>query len=145
MKTLSVILLIVAAFCLGALYSAGALKGATLSGPNGIHWESSLNNSLKKAQTSKKPLFVDFYADWCGYCKEMDRTTYRDPAVISLTRRFVCVRINVDKQEALTQKFGVDGLPTLLFLDPSGNEKKRIEGLVPTKHLLAVMNHVLQK
>lgn len=143
MKSAGIILLILMAFALGAFVSGGLLHGA--KGATGIRWESSLNESMKEARAAKRPLLLDFYADWCGYCKQMDRTTYLDPTVIELSRRFVCVKVNTDKEEALTEKYEIEGLPTLVFLDSTGKEKKRVEGMVPAKNLILLMSKLTAK
>ncbi len=87
---------------------------------NSIAWTESLDSALKTAGKTKKPIFIDFYADWCGPCQEMLRTTYRDKEVVARSRRFVPVLINVDKQPKLAQKYQVDSIPTVVFLNAKG-------------------------
>lgn len=74
-----------------------------------------------------KPVMLDFYADWCVSCKELERYTFSDPGVIAELDRFVLLRADVtanDEQDrALMQKrFGIPGPPAILFFDAQGRE-----------------------
>ena len=67
-----------------------------------INWISfnQLNDSLK---TQPKKVFVDFYADWCLYCKEMNRTTFQDDLVIKeLNENYYAVKMNIETEEEIT-------------------------------------------
>lgn len=92
-----------------------------------------LENGLKSAETSKKYLFVSVYTDWCGYCRKLEATTYKAPPVIAeLDKHFESVKLNAESDElvtwkgkkitarALTALWGVEGFPTLLFINRHG-------------------------
>jgi thioredoxin-like negative regulator of GroEL len=99
---------------------------------NAIAWEKTLEGALEVARKGGKPLLIDFEAEWCGFCKKLDRETYTDEQVIRLVREyFVAVKVDVDKEPELEKKFNIQGLPTLVFLSPSGDEIARIEGFRP--------------
>jgi len=86
---------------------------------------------LKKAKAEKKPIMIDVYAVWCGPCKLMDRTTFVDPAVIAWTKANVIpVRIDAERGEGrrVAIRYSVFSFPTVLFLDPDGNEIDRLLG-----------------
>jgi thiol:disulfide interchange protein DsbD len=81
---------------------------------------------------------LDFYADWCVSCKEMERYTFSDPAVIEQMNRFVLLQADVtandDADKALMQgRFGIPGPPAMLFFDRSGEELRgyRLVGFKP--------------
>ena len=91
------------------------------------------DKALQKAQKNDKYIFVDIYADWCGYCKMLDATTYQAESVQKeLAKNFVSIKLDSESSEEvswdgktmskqqLAGYWGVTGLPTLLFLNPKG-------------------------
>ena len=88
--------------------------------------------ALRRARAEKKPLMVDAYAVWCGPCKQLDRMTFADAAVGAWAKKnVIAVKVDAEKGEGrrLSQRYGVRAFPTILFLDPSGNELDRISGV----------------
>jgi len=108
-----------------------------------ITWAGNLNSALREAKSKNKPVMADFYTDWCGWCKKLDRDTYADPEVANLAKRFICVKVNGDKYPDLVSKYGVSGYPTIIFLDPAGNKTNAIVGYVNAEGMLSRMNAVL--
>ncbi len=99
----------------------------------GISWERSFGAAQKRARAEGKPLFVDFWADWCGWCHQLDRTTYVDPAVVKASADFVSVKVNAEGDRSdseIAQRYNVSALPTLLFLSPNGRTLARLDGYV---------------
>jgi len=95
---------------------------------------------LKKARAENKPLMVDMYAVWCGPCKLMDRTTFSDPAVGDWAKRnVIAVKIDAEKGEGrkLAQRYMVSSFPTVLFIDPSGQEIDRLVAAYPPQPFLS--------
>jgi thiol:disulfide interchange protein DsbD len=109
-------------------------RGATTVGENGTGElmfakagsNDSLDVALAQARAAGKPLLFDFYADWCIECKRMERTTFRDAAVMRAANGYALFKADVTEQSeahvALQQRFGIIGPPATLFFDKDGNE-----------------------
>jgi len=72
---------------------------------------------------------IDFYTDWCGWCKRLDRDTFPDKTVIKLLQNFIPLKLNAERAgRSLARRYGVRGYPTILFLDHKGKLIGRIGG-----------------
>lgn len=84
-----------------------------------------LQQQLTLAKQAKKPVMLDFYADWCVACKEFEKYTFHDPAVAAQLKQFVLLQADVTRNQAqdieLLQAQQVLGLPTIDFWDAQGN------------------------
>lgn len=105
-------------------------------------WQHDLQAALKEAAASGKPLFLDFRADWCTVCKDLELNVFPRPEIRSLLGRMVPVKIDAtspddEKVNALLKQFGIVGLPTLVILQPDGNEitSLRTVGFISPEHL----------
>lgn len=108
-----------------------------------IDWKYNLQDALKSAKVQHKPIMIDFYTDWCGWCKKLDSDTYSDPKVNAAAKKFICVKINAEKEPNLANKYGVSGFPTIIFLDSNGAVLSKIPGYLPPDRFLANMNKIL--
>lgn len=94
-----------------------------------VVWEPYSSGSVVLAQPQGKPVIMDFYADWCIPCHELDATTYRDARVVSALEGFKRVKVDLTKEDdeaaqSAVDDFEIEGVPTILFLDSSGKEIK---------------------
>ncbi len=81
-------------------------------------------------KTAGRPVMLDFYADWCISCKEMERFTFADPAVARRLAGFLLIQADVtansDADKALLKRFGLFGPPGIIFFDAGGAERKQL-------------------
>ena len=115
---------------------AGLMGVAILNKPT-ITWQPYSEANLLAAQAQEKPVLLDFYADWCIPCLELDHITFADERVIRATENFVRIKVDLTRydspeSEALRERFAVVGVPTLVFLDRNGEETRelRIVGFI---------------
>ncbi|HUE29754.1 MAG TPA: cytochrome c biogenesis protein CcdA [Verrucomicrobiae bacterium] len=117
------------------------LLGAATESP--IAWVPFSDDALARASAAGRPVLIDFEAAWCLPCREMDRTTFRDPAVARAAADFVMVKVDVttedERSSALTGRFGVAGVPTLVLLGPDGRERGRFARLVGAAEMARAM------
>ena len=154
MKSIGIILVV-----LGAVYVArfalddrpGTPVG-TAPSAGGIVWFRNEPAALDQARTRGKPVMIDFRADWCSACRRMEAETFPDPAVIRLAENFVPLKIDGTdpsdpRVKALHEKYGVVGLPTLVFLDSGGRmlTGRTITEFVPPGELAERMRAVMRE
>jgi thiol:disulfide interchange protein DsbD len=133
---------------LRGLLPAGAASGTAAHAEfKRIKTVDDLEREIAAASAAGKPVMLDFYADWCVSCKEMERYTFPDPAVIAAMERYVVLQADVTANDAedkalMQERFGLPGPPAMMFFDSAGNERRgyRLVGFVPAdefaSHLL---------
>jgi thiol:disulfide interchange protein len=109
-----------------------------------VGWLTSYDDAVRLAEKDKRMIMIDFYADWCGWCKRLDNDTYVDRDVVAKAHEFVSLRVDADAERGLTSQYNVRGLPTILFIDPSGREVHRVVGFRSPTAFLAEMDVALQ-
>ena len=107
-------------------------------------WEPYSDTILLKAKESGTPVIIDFYADWCIPCLELDRNTWTDEEVIHATHEIKKIKVDMThfdspESEALRKKFSISGVPTVIFIRADGTEANelRVIGFIPPKEFLA--------
>ncbi len=112
-----------------------------------LQWLDSEQVALQAAQQRHQPMIVDFGASWCGACNELATHTFADEHVREEAARFVALRVDAtDEDDAqvakVKDKYRVVGLPTVVVLDSSGQERARFNEFVPAERFLASIKAV---
>lgn len=108
----------------------------------------SFDAAIAKAKAECRPVMIDFFADWCAACKELDQHTYVAKDVVAEAHRFVTIKVDGTNDHEITdklyEKFGVKGLPTVAFVSPTGDvlEKPRVTGFLKAEQFLTEMQKV---
>jgi thiol:disulfide interchange protein DsbD len=101
---------------------------------------------LNQARAAKRPVVIDFSADWCIPCREMLRTTFRDPAVIEAASHFVRLQADVTETNRRTRQlslqYEIKGVPTTVFIDKHGRILKREVGYLDAHRFLSDLREV---
>jgi len=101
---------------------------------------------LASATEARKPVLIDFSADWCIPCREMEHSTFVDPLVVSEARRFVTMKANLTAQDKTTEdlmtKFEIQGVPTTVMIDSAGKVLQRKVGYIGPREMLEDLRQV---
>lgn len=79
-----------------------------------------LDKALAQAKQENKPLVLDFHAEWCVPCKQMEKEVFPDPEVAARLKKVIFLRIDTDKEPELSKQLGVVGLPDIRFATSEG-------------------------
>ena len=152
------------ALLLGSAYLIGALSGArdilrplaalgngqaeAASTLQFVRVKNAAELDARIAQANGKTVMLDFYADWCISCKEMERYTFTDAKVQAKLKNAVLLQIDVtansDEDKALLKRFELFGPPAILFFDAQGREQdsRRVIGYQDAGQFLQLLKYV---
>ena len=132
----------------GVVYAAGAAGARDRRrSAEGFAWLADEAQALALAAREGRPVIIDFWAEWCAACKELDRTAWADPRVREEAGRFVAVKLDgtdgSDAFQALTEKYGIVGMPTVVFIDPRGREvPERVTAAIGAERMVETLRGV---
>ena len=121
----------VAMVCGGIVYLLMSIRPASQ-----IEWIPYDQSVIAQATEAKRPVILEFYADWCAPCRIMEREVFTDPEIIKLSRKFVTVRADLTKvrpfHDELMERYQIRGIPAVVFINSEGKEVERLRvvGLV---------------
>jgi thiol:disulfide interchange protein DsbD len=110
-----------------------------------VAWQPYSEESI--SEISKSGVIIDFYADWCIPCKELDALTFSDPEVIKVSEEFETYKADLTESlssevEQLREKYKIVGVPTVLILNSNGEEVERITGFVTAEEFLNLISNI---
>lgn len=118
--------------------------------PNDFNWQPYEDALFEEAITAGQPIIVDFYAEWCGPCIQMDRSTFSKPKIQEAFKDFVRLRADLTYAESpkairISRKFNIENIPTLFLFIPRENhvDETRLEGFTTARELLTIVNDKL--
>jgi len=145
--------LVLLLFLLGAFLFFRSLEGvfsgrpAAVESPvtaESLNWRSDLEEGRRTAERQGRILMIDTTAEWCAACKELDERTFSQPEVRAKLGEMVLVKLDFTAQNAandrLRRDLGVIGMPTVIFLNPAGEEVKRFSGFVDQREFLRILS-----
>jgi thioredoxin:protein disulfide reductase len=113
-----------------------------------IRWSLDHDAAIEQAKQARQPVMIDFTAEWCVPCKQLELETYIDPRVRAEVQRFVAVKIDATEMtpviEKIFQRYGVESLPTIVFLDSTGHllSSPRLTRFAPPEAFVQLLQQV---
>lgn len=121
--------LLMAAIFIGIAFWWGMPAGENHTGSK-IDWKP-YSEKLMEQRGSGVPIVIDFYADWCIPCKELDKKSFSDPRVVEISGGYLMLKSNLTREnspevKALVSEYGIRGVPTIVFIGPDGEERRNL-------------------
>jgi len=133
----------------GIVYASGAASARARVQGERLAWQFHQDElaAIAQARAEGRPVIIDFWAEWCTACKELDKTAWADPRVQAAAGRFVTLKMDgthdTDAFQKVFDKYAVVGMPTVVFIDSAGREvPQRITGAIDAEEMLKFLESV---
>lgn len=139
---------------LAALLVTMPADAAPRGAASGVAWRP-WDRGLREAAEKGRPVLVDVYTDWCGWCRRMEADVYSRPEIRDyLSRNFVTIKLDAEASDparyegrahtgrTLAARFGVTGYPTTVFLKSTGERPISVPGYVDAERFMLVLRYV---
>ncbi len=113
------------------------------------------DEGVKLAAKLNKPMIIDFYTEWCGWCKKMDKTTYSDPGIVKyINQAFVPIKLNPELKEqynlpdgtrdarSIGRAYGVSSYPQTWFVESDGKKIDKMPGYLTADKFIVVLKYI---
>lgn len=128
----------------GGLAALLAVAGARPAHAARVSWVKDYAEGMAKARTEKRPVVLDFYADWCGWCKVMDRETYGNAGVAAVLTNYICIKVDVEQDTDTAFTFRIGSLPRTIVVDAEGRLLGDRVGYLQPEPFLAFLQDAAQ-
>lgn len=113
-----------------ASYSSAIAQGLLSPKPDAkVRWTENIGHAMKQHRETGRPMIVYFTADYCGYCRKMERDTWSAPKVVRrMQDGFVALKVDAEKHPELVKRLGVEGLPATILFNSEGERVQTLSG-----------------
>lgn len=116
--------LVLAAFDLRPYIQSRLMAANSLNKIQQMNWQMYSERLIDEAAKNKKPVIIDFWAEWCAACHELEEHTFTDMRVRAMSENYVLLKFDAtkdsDKLKELKKRYRIQGLPTVIFINPNG-------------------------
>lgn len=125
-------------------------QSSVVASKKGPQWQKFSEDLIAKAKADGKPVIIDFFADWCVACGELDEFTFSKPKIVEKSKEFVMLKVDATSPtpriQEISKKYKVYGLPTIIFIDKNGKvlEDQTLTGFEEAPDFIKRMNATAQ-
>jgi len=113
--------------------------------PAGVDWLGDYSLALEEALLTRRPVLLTFYTTWCGWCRKLEATTFKDEGFSAMVQHVVPVRVDGDQERGLVGLFQIRSYPTTVVIDRRGREIGRLIGYYPPAEFVRHIQNALDR